>query len=131
MTDFTYHSSVSNPLTNVKEGMAVVDLAGDRVGTVRVVRFSDENPNTPEAEVATARTYEKPDSLVEDFAEALVADPADDMPETLRARLVQAGYIRIDTGLLRSDRFATADQVAGVHEDHVHLNVSIDELVKP
>lgn len=131
MTDFMYRSSVSNPLTPVREGMVVLDLAGDRVGTVRVVRFSDENPTTPEAETAGARTYEQPDSLVDNMAEALVLDPAEDLPETLRARLIHTGYIRIDTGLFRHDRFATADQVAGVHDDHVHLNVPMDELITP
>jgi hypothetical protein len=38
--------------------------------------------------------------------------------------------MQIDTGFLSRDRFATPDQIAELHDDHVRLNVEDVDLIK-
>lgn len=40
------------------------------------------------------------------------------------------GFIKLSTGLLRSDRYIMPDQIASVTADKVHLNVALDELAQ-
>ena len=57
--------------------------------------------------------------------------PNESLPEELRERLEQKGYIAIDAaGLFAGDRYATADQIARVADDRVLLSVSSDELAR-
>ena len=53
----------------------------------------------------------------------------DEVPDVLRERLLRYGYIKIDTGLLKSDRFVESTQIAGIVEDHVNLHITRDELL--
>lgn len=47
------------------------------------------------------------------------------MPDTLRNRLLNEGFIQIEPGtLLGGDMFATPDQIAGVTTDGVKLNLN-------
>lgn len=52
------------------------------------------------------------------------------MPDEVRERMLRHGYMQIDTGLIRSDRYAMLDQVRGVSGDRVDLSVSRDDLIK-
>jgi uncharacterized protein YrrD len=110
-------------LNGVREGMNVYDSKGDQVGTVADVYMgsdgvtSDPRPDFP-AE----------DSFVEDLAELFTGD--DTIPDVLQRRMLQEGYIRVDTaGLFRSDRFILLDQISGVSADGVRLNVRQDSLI--
>ncbi|HLV35981.1 MAG TPA: hypothetical protein VKY59_12735 [Spirillospora sp.] len=95
-------------LLGIREGMSVFDLQDNKVGTVRHIQFADDTT----AEVA------------------LLGDPlVPEAPEPIRRRLLKSGFIRIDTGLLRRDRYATADQINRVQDDRVQLYVTRDELV--
>lgn len=118
-----------NDLEFVEEGMAVYDANGDHIGEVKLVRMSDENPNRPGAETVTAQKRETRNSLIDNLAEALVTDGQEDLPEDLRARLQQKGFIRIDQGMLKPDCFAMADDIAAVGEDKVTLNVMGEKLL--
>ena len=67
--------------------------------------------------------------LVEDLAEAFVPD--DELPETLRDRLLSEGFIRLDTkGLFASDRYIFPEQIDSSSGEALMLNVSKDELLK-
>jgi hypothetical protein len=114
-------------LSIVEEGMAVMDSAGDRIGTVAEIYFGTYSD---EAEDYTTRAMGGPSStgINPDIADPFSAN--EDLPDLLRKRLLTHGYIRIDTGMLDSDHFAMADQVVGVSDDTVRLSVPKDELVR-
>ena len=97
------------PLAQVREGMDVVDAAGEKVGTVRQVYFGGE-----------------------DLSEAAVAGDSalNDVPEGLRSSLAASGFVEIATGLLQANRYATGAQVAAVEGGAVRLAVGKDELAR-
>ena len=120
---------MDHQLTDIREGMDVYDMGGDKIGTVEYVQFGDEDPTKPGAETQTGTSYEaRGDTFVDDIAEALA--PSDRLPETIRARMRRHGFVRIDTGLLSKDRIFMLDQVASINDDGVRLRVSRDELVE-
>ncbi|MGH2541826.1 MAG: hypothetical protein ACRDIB_03455, partial [Ardenticatenaceae bacterium] len=118
--------AVREMLARVKEGMAVLDSTDARIGTVEEVYFGTFSD---EAEAYTTVTMGGPDSadINPDIADPFGA--SQDIPDLLRRWLLTHGYIKIDTGILQSDHFAMADQVAGVSNDTVSLSVPKDELV--
>jgi hypothetical protein len=97
------------PLAQVREGMDVVDAAGEKLGTVRQVYFGGE-----------------------DLSEATVTGDSvlNDVPAGLRGRLAAAGFVEIATGFLQANRYATGEQVAAVGADGVRLAVGKDELAR-
>jgi len=56
--------------------------------------------------------------------------PNDNLPEELRERLTQDGFIRIEAGFLHHHRYALRDQIERVEGDRVILNVVEEELIK-
>ncbi len=111
----------------IKEGMEVIDVNDKSLGHVDYVRFGDDNPRDDyHTETATEPDETPAEEIAESVADAFVG--RDDIPDELRQRLLRYGYLRLDGGLLHSDRFVTPDQVARVDE-HVHLNVAGDDLL--
>ena len=117
----------------IREGMAVYDRADRKVGTVRGVFMGGVDPEDAQRQSAEAA----PPPPAEDTGSVLpraVAQafwPNESLPEELRERLEQKGYIAIDAaGLFAGDRYATADQIARVADDRVLLSVSSDELAR-
>ncbi len=107
--------------------MDVVDIEGKHVGKVSYVQFGDEDPTNPALQTVTgAAPRDRDDSLVDEVARALVGEG--DVPESLRGQLLRYGFIRIDSGFLRRDRFATADQIVRVVDGTVGLNVRGEAL---
>lgn len=119
----------SSMLQSIREGMEVYDIEGDKIGTVSYVQFGDEDVTTSWAETQTAvdPVMRRDNSLMENIAEALTTE--DNLPETVAAQMVREGYIKIDTGLLRSDRYALMSQVATVTSDRIDLNIRKDNLI--
>ncbi|MGV3650472.1 MAG: hypothetical protein ACO1OK_03545 [Devosia sp.] len=117
-----------NLLRDIREGMSVYDRDQHKIGTVERVKFGDDDPSTPEVEATTSSEPPRQDSLIENIAEAFAPD---DIPEALRQKLLQQGFVRLDTsGLFASDRYILPDQILGVSDDKVTLKVSKDELAK-
>ncbi len=121
-------------LNTIREGMDVYDNEGDRIGQVDFVYFGaatdvQQNLGTgPAAPAAADDVQMRDDSLIDAFAE--VFDPGE-VPEELREKLMQSGYIRLDAeGLFAADRFITPEQIASVREKDVQLNVTRDQLIK-
>ncbi len=116
-------------MTQIHNDLPVFDSAGEEIGKVTYVQIGDEDPSTPDVEVATdQRPAVGNNSFIEDLAD--VFTPETNIPDEMMARMRRYGFIRIDTGLLRSDRFALADQIAHVRHDRVTLNVRQDELLR-
>lgn len=126
-------SKIQSVLKSVRQGMEVKDVEGNGIGTVKDLYFGADSDEMKEHGVGAATAPDpsvRENSLVENVAEALV-DFGADLPQEMRQRLINEGYIRIDTaGLFRSDRFILPEQIARVHDDHVHLNVTQKELLK-
>ena len=118
-----------NFLANVREGMKVFDRLQHEIGTVDRVQMSDDNPATPETEQVEAKPLDpRRDSLIDNVAEVFAPD---DLPDEVRERLLQQGFLRIDSkGLFAADRYVLPDQILSVSGDAVTLNVSHDELMK-
>jgi len=92
------------------------------------VKLVDEDEETGEPIEAGLDAEPDNRSLITDIAEAFRGD---DLPETVRARLLHDGFVRMDAeGLFNADRYILPDQIAGVSGDKVTLNVTKDELVK-
>jgi hypothetical protein len=104
------HRSDPGPIADVREGMRVVDAAGNEVGRVTVVKMGDPGAVTTQGQIL----------LNEPSLEA----EKPHLPPELSERLLRIGYIKVDRkGLFRSDVYAGADQIAKVDGDTVHLAV--------
>lgn len=122
------HQQSGNVLQQIREGMAVYDRSGDRIGTVADISFGASGDSG--VETATAPPVaERDETFIDNLAEALVGD--DDIPQEVREKLRHSGYIRIDAwGIFTGDRYVLADQIDGVVDDEVRLRVMDDELIK-
>lgn len=119
------------PLTQVREGMDVYDCAERKVGTVKTIYLGNSSATARargQAPATTGSQGDRDDSLIAELAEVFA--PQDRLPEAIRGRLLREGYVAIDGGFLAGDRFATADQIGSVREDHVVLTVAEDGLIK-
>jgi hypothetical protein len=110
----------------------VYDRAGEKIGTVEHVylgEVSNEVNKRGGGPVTAPSPGRGERSLIEDVATAIF--PSDQVPETLRQRLLRQGFLRIDsTGLFAADRYVMPDQIADVSVDRVTLQVTRDELIK-
>ncbi|MEP7284859.1 MAG: hypothetical protein ABI947_03720 [Chloroflexota bacterium] len=122
----------TNVLSSIHEGMEVYDLQDNRLGKVEDLYFGAEADDNQEAGtgVVTAPNPDlRDDSLIDDVARVFVG--LDDMPEVIKARLRREGFIKVGaTGLFAWARYILPEQIARVDE-HVHLNVRGDELIRP
>jgi hypothetical protein len=103
MTEATGHE-----ISAVREGMHVVDVDGEKVGTVKEVHFGDPGAVTSEGQD--------------------VGIGADDLPVGVRDRLLRTGYLRVHGGLFGGKRYASAEDVERVEGDVVHLSVTAKKL---
>ena len=120
----------ASTLRFVEEGMTVFDRERHEIGTVDYIQFGDDDPETIETEAAAPNRLDQGErTLVDAIAEAFSV--GDDIPDEIRARLLQQGFVRIEAnGLFAADRYVTPEQIASVSGDGVMLNVTQDELVK-
>jgi hypothetical protein len=119
---------MQNVLGDIRKGMKVFDSTRAEIGTVDWVKFGDDDPSTPEVEAAAPAADPHPETLIDSLAEVFSPD---EMPEEIRERLLQQGFVRIDAnGLFSADRYVTPDQIQGVSSEGLLLNVSKSELMK-
>lgn len=110
-------------MSQIREGMKVVDQSGQEIGTIEELKEGD-----PQAVTAEGQAPRGDNSLVGEVSEALGAGA--DLPEQFRERLLRLGYIKIDSkGLFKADCYAGADRLARVQDDVVHLNIDSSELI--
>ncbi len=119
-------------MSMIRTGMAVYDASGDKIGTVEDLYFGADadapaNDVSGAATTGMARTT-RGGGLLDDLLRGVFGK--DDMPDTLRNRLLNEGFIQIEPGtLLGGDMFATPDQIAGVTTDGVKLNLNRKQLI--
>ena len=114
----------AGPIAQVSEGMRVIDANGDDVGKVVAVRMGD-----PAAVTTVGEEDRGSESILNDVGDIFGGAGDPDLPETFRNELVRVGYIRIDAkGWFNRDRYAAADQIAGVSGDTVRLSIDKDAL---
>ncbi|MBB5789239.1 hypothetical protein [Jiangella mangrovi] len=108
-------------LSDVREGMTVVDALGEELGTVAEVKMGD-----PEAVTAAGQQAEPGG---DDLLTSVVRSIWDaGLPEQEAARLSRVGYLRVDRTLAR-DLYAAGDEVHRVDGEMVRLSVPADHLV--
>jgi len=115
------------PIELVREGMTVVDRAGEKVGKVEGLKMGDPGAATE------AGNEVQDEGFLGDLAEAFAGDEREpDVPGPARARLLRTGYIKIDSPgfLFDTDRYVPADQIDSVAGDTVRLSALKDSLVK-
>jgi len=118
-------------LSRVKEDMEVYDVNGEHVGEVEWVYLGEASQGAIDAGTGP-RTVSETGSTADTFVDVVArAFDDDDLPDTVRSRLLMNGFIRIDAdGLFAADRFVMPDQIASVSGDRVMLNVRRDELIR-
>ncbi len=112
-------------IASVDKGMAVLDAAGQKVGTVEYVGMGDPSADT-------TRGNRPQVDLLGQFAEAMTGgQPEPDVPGPLRDQLLRYGFVKVDgPGLFHSNRYVRSDHIASVADQTVTLNVRKDELPK-
>jgi hypothetical protein len=123
-----------SPLTNVREGMVVVDEHGQRIGTVRRVRDGDPHAATPGQGVTEASRVGLIVAPIENTGGTTSLGAATpflirqseidfpDMPDELRLELLRAGFIELEApGLHGAARYVHGDQIAEISGDIVRL----------
>jgi hypothetical protein len=121
--DQLFHDE-AEPIAQVREGMTVVDAAGEELGTVEHVKMGN-----PEAATTGGNAQGYTDPVIEIAATAFGAGA--DVPEPKRSQLLRYGFIRIDgAGLSDSDRFVRSDKIQRVVGSTVYLTASKSQLVE-
>ena len=125
------YSNTESILAPIHKGMEVRDLVGEKVGEVQDLYFGTSGDEMA-AHGAGAATAERPQmrerGFVEDLAQALFGDT--EIPEELRDRLLNHGYIEVDgEGLFAADRYVLPEQISRIDNDRVYLRVARRDLI--
>jgi hypothetical protein len=110
----------------IREGMKVVDAAGEDVGKVDDIVMGD-----PEAVTTEGQEMRPADGGILGNVAQAVTDPRGepDVPDPFYSQLVRTGYIKVDAkGWFSKDRYVPAEFVAAVEDDVVRLAVTRDNL---
>lgn len=140
MTD----TAATGAITLVREGMTVVDSSGEELGSVDRVQMGDPSAATAGGQDAgdDVGVAAAPVGLAgtggsgAGAAGGGVAAPIGvfgggdlDLPEAFAEDLLRVGFVKIDgKGWFDRDRYAAADEIAGVSGDTVRLSVGKDAL---
>ena len=113
------------PIERVREGMRVIDAAGEKIGTVGFVRMGDPDATTVGADAPGDG------GLFANIAGVFGFEGEPEVPAPLQARLLRKGFIKVDgKGLTDPDRYVAADKIDGVSVDTVRLNVVKDQMAE-
>ncbi len=108
-------------LRQVQESMMVYDREGGQVGRVDYVHFGADKY------ASEWNFFPETESEPEDIFGVM---PEERVPEEMRERLLQTGFVKINTGLLATDRYILPEQIESVSSDSVHLNVHEEDTLK-
>ncbi|MFJ6281004.1 hypothetical protein [Arthrobacter subterraneus] len=104
-----------NDLSKVREGMAVFNAAGKKLGKVKEVKMGDPDAVTPEGQ------YEGGSDFRTVVADIFRHDKK--MDEERAQRLMRVGYLEVDGTGIGNHFYEEADTVERVDDDGVHLNI--------
>ncbi|MDQ3044294.1 MAG: DUF2171 domain-containing protein [Chloroflexota bacterium] len=114
-------------LNEIREGMTVIDAAGEEIGTVDYIKMGDPQAATTDGQTPRQRG----DELLDVAAGVFGAESEPKVPEAMRARFLRSGFFKIDSaGLFAKDRYVTADQIADVSAETVRLSVAQGDLAE-
>ncbi|GAB3536177.1 hypothetical protein GCM10027403_16030 [Arthrobacter tecti] len=106
-----------NDLSEVREGMDVLNAGGKKIGTVKSVKMGDPEAVTPEGQ-----TQER-GGIVNFLSDVFRTDDVDD---ERAERLLRLGYVEVDGTGIGNNFYEAADAVERVDDDGVHLDVTRD-----
>lgn len=143
--------SSTETLTNVQEGMTVVDSTGEEIGDVRILRSGDTSSATVDdagdtggggglmpipvgigtgGSSGTGSGAGAGVGIAGLFGSAAGGGGEPNVPEPARSELTRVGFIKIDSkGFFASDRYASAEQISRVEGNTVYLSVAKDDLI--
>lgn len=121
MTEGTPYEG-AEPMEDVREGMLVVDRAGEEIGTVVDMKMGD-----PYAVTGAGQEQLTDDQFT--TTSAKIFGPRHEFPEAWAERMRRLGFLRLGQKMTRRELFAAGDQVAEVSAGKVHLNVDRQELL--
>ena len=105
-----------NELSKVREGMAVFNAAGKKLGKVKEVKTGDPDAVTP------AGQFEAGGYFGTVIADLFRHDKR--MDEERAQRLLRVGYLEVDGTGIGNHFYEEADTVDRVDDDGVHLNIT-------
>ena len=119
-------SNMSQPMwiEQVREGMKVVDHQGKEIGKVDYIKMGD-----PDSATTAGNEVERVGGVFGELAATVEGDEPD-VPQPQRNNLLRKGYIKVSTGLFKSDRYVAADEIAGVRGETVVLGLAKDSTIK-
>ena len=103
-------------MTQVREGMHVVDADGKDLGKIKDFQSGD-----PEA-VTAGEALTAPDGA---FVGSVGILMDADLPQEEAERLSRSGWVRIHKGLFTHDHFLPADEVDRIEDDKVWLRPGV------
>jgi hypothetical protein len=111
-------------LAAMRYGMPVIDCTGAPVGFIRAVKRADHL-----AVDATGQRIGQSTDLIALLPQMRAGREPTVASPRVAARLVRLGYVKIDgRSVDRVNRYADAEEIAGVVDDVVQLSVSRDTL---
>ena len=114
-------------IEQVREGMRVIDSAGEEIGTVEFVRMGDPDAVTIEG----AGEDSGGPGLLGGVAAVFGFNDEPDLPGTLRRRLLHLGFVKVDgQELFGKDRYVRADRIDEVSGDTVRLSVRKGQMAE-
>lgn len=119
-------NAVQQLLTYVQKSMTVYDRQGAKVGKVNFVYPGVNDDYLTEWNIVPGTSVDE-DLLPDEVRDAL---PEDRVPAEVRERLLQMGFVKINTGLLATDRYALPEQIESVRSDSVYLSVDENDTLK-
>lgn len=125
--DTTHEHSI---LESIHEGMHVLDANSTDLGTVDYV-YLGETSSIAETGKEPATINPNVDGSDQFVGMVQRAFGKQDLPEELRERLMQNGFIHVNVpGLMSHNRFVLPDQITMVTDNGVVLRATRQELIK-
>jgi len=116
----------TQPMERIREGMAVVDRAGKRLGRVEYIKLGDPGAVSAEGSELNDPLTRGVANLTEVLPFAHEREP--DVHNPLRSQLLRTGFIKVHgPGLIHHNRYVGADQVMDVAGDTVTVGESASE----
>lgn len=115
----------------VREGMDVYDRYGDRIGIVEFVTFGDGDFDPDDTIDLTEQARERRQNHEFRRREVLTdLDTAEHIPYDIRLHMEQEGFVLMDAGLLRTDRYILPEQIINVAGNRLVVRAMRDDLIR-
>lgn len=118
-------------LDQIDEGMRVYDRDNNDIGLVDRVYLGAASDQAYEHGEGPATAPDPDYPQNRSYREAANLFAPDNLPEELRERLLNRGFVRLNaSGILAADRYIMPEQIDHVENNHVVLKVTRKDLIK-